>query len=457
MQQDCLNNNASQHVDDDDDWHTYINDDVSVPSKPQPAWHRFIDSTAPVTERQDGGGFDDEDEEDETVIERLPVQNVTTRIVEQTSYKSADLDDISTRAVIIFKNPSIKAGAQVRLQGDFFKMRIFGMLNKLWHVQNVERFLKAAIDFYDKSSKATTTKTNQKQIDILVKSIDRLNGIISATTQQLRTRPGDSELQTKLSDTNETKAKLEREQHALLAVSVDEKKNDVKKLKELSQTILRILSKDDSRAHKLHNLLLQKVNPVGYADQLRESEERARFAEEQQREANELRRERGRIDRIVSNFSRIDKENYMKARELYRQGRQIPRDFQRFMMIIESNPYLSFESELTAKPVANTKVVMTASGSDYQYKQQFPAFGATTQPNAWAQKLGTKVEEKLVVQGAWTAKIDTEKLRNLPDPPKVQLEKKRSSHEQIVDEGEEDDWENYPYCTDPDFERDEEW
>lgn len=436
-------------LDNDDDWHTFIDGNVPVVTQSQTILGNNV--------------FEDEDEVvDEVVEERRFVTRASSvpiaKKVEQTSYKNADLDDISTRAIPIFRNSSIDAGAQVRLQGDYFRMRIFGQLNKLWHVSNVERHLKSAIDFYDKSSKATTTKTNQKQIDILVKSIDRLNGTISATNQQLRIKPGDADLQTKLNDAIETKAALEREQHKLLAVSVDEKKNDVKKLKELSQTILRILSKDDSRSHGLHQLLLQKVNPIGYAERIAENEERARLAEEQQREANELRRERARIDRIVNGYSHVDKENFMKARELYRQGKNIPHNLQRYIMIIECNPYLSFETELTAKPIVKTKLVAVSSGGDHQYRQQFPAFGAVTQPNAWAQKLGTKVEAKSIVQGSWTSKIDTEKLKNLPDPPKVIIGKKHSSNEQFVDEYEEDEsWEDSPYCANYELAKDEDW
>lgn len=392
--------------------------------------------------------FNDEEETVQPAIRAFHVAPARVEQVGPAGHRSADLEDLAIKSIPIFKNSGINASAQVRLVGDLYKLRIFGQLNKLWHVANLERHLKSAIDFYDKSSKATTTKANHKQIDILVKAIDRLNGIISATSQQLRLNPGDESARIRLRETTEAKSTLEREQQSLLAVSVDEKKNDVNELKKVSEKLLRILSKDDSRSRALHHILIRKVNPEGYARQLVENAELARIAEEQKQFAYNSRREQSRIDRIVDGFTHVDKANYMIARELHMQGKHIPRDLQRYIMVIDHSPYLTFRTELT-KPVS-AKVILTSTGSDHQYKKQFPTVGATVQPNAWTQKLGTKVEDKPIVRGAWVAPIDTEMLKNLPDPPKVVVERKQPTYIQTAEE--DDEWESYQYCTNDDSE-----
>lgn len=430
-----------QQTFDEDDWDTYIDNVPTVLP---------VQNSVPIEE-----DVDENDGEDIEPVRHLAQPNHTTAVkVQHVGYRNMNLDDVSTNAVAILKNVRIVADRHVRLPEEYHRMRIYGNLNKLWHINNLEKYLKSAIDFYDKDSKATTTKTNQKQIDTLVKAIDRVNGIISAIAQQLRTQPDNEEIHIRLRETTETKKTLEREQHAIMSVSVEEKKNDVKTLKELSQTLLRILSKDDSRAKALHSLLVQKVNPSGYAARLAETEERVMLAEEQRKQAYETRREQSRIDRIVEGYSHVDKENYMIAREMYSQRRNIPRELQKYVMVIEHSPYLSFAGEL-AKSCSAAKVVLTVVGSDHQYKKQFPTVGVTVAPNAWTQKLGTKVEEKSTVQGAWVARIDTEKLVNLPDPPKVVVERKVCSQTMYLDE-DEDEWLNANPYTNHDY-SDEEW
>jgi hypothetical protein len=193
----------------DDDWEMYDTTEQIV-----------LHTRSSITDQL----FNNKDLEIKSVsMTRVIVAPVVKR-VEPVGHKNTDLENLATRSIPIFKNSRINANLQVRPVGEFFKMRIFGQLNKLWDVPNLERYLKSAIDFYDKSCKATTTKTNQKQVDILVKSIDRLNGIISAINQQLRINYNDDVAQVRLRETILTKENLEREQSSLLAVSVNDKK-----------------------------------------------------------------------------------------------------------------------------------------------------------------------------------------------------------------------------------------
>jgi hypothetical protein len=246
----------------------------------------------------------------------------------------------------------------------------------------------------------------------------------------------------------------------LSARSVSDKKNDSKRLKDDAKMILRILSKEDSRSRALHHLLLQKVNPSGYERKLQETEEATRLAKIREEREYEERRERRKINGIIERYSIIDKENFMRAREIYRRGDSIPRNLQKYIQVIEAEPYLTFENELSA-PKQVTRLTM--SGQDYQYRQNFPAFGAVTQSNAWTQKLGTKVEKKTTVVGAWTKSLDTEVLAKLPDPPKVVSKKNNTSlqlHNECEDDHDDDygsDAVEYDSYAKPDEEYDDEW
>lgn len=336
----------------------------------------------------------------------------TNKPVQHICCRNMNLDDISTNAIPILKNPRISTDKYVKLSDEFNRMIIRREQNKLWHITDLTKYLKSAIAYYEKDIKATTTKTNQKQIDTLVKAIDKLNGIISATRQQSRNNPNNEDFKTKLSETIKTKKNLENEQQTIMLISVESKKSDAKTLKELSQTLLRFLSKNDKKSYDLHILLTQKLNPSGYAARIAEINAKKTLEEEQRKRTYDNKREQYRIDKIIENYSQNDKQNYMKARELYMQKKYIPREFQKYIMVIEYSPYLSFERDLS-------KVVKKTIGSDYQFKQEFPTLGNVIQHNAWTQKLGTRIEDKPIVQGSWKTPIDTNRLQNLPDVPKV--------------------------------------
>lgn len=343
--------------------------------------------------------------------------NVSTQSV-QSAYRSENLDEISTNAVVIFRNHNIDASSHTKLPEEYSRLRIFGALNKVWSITNVERFMKASIKFYEIEEQKTTTKTAQKQIDDLVKAIDKVNGMISATVQQLREHPGKQDLEEKLEIANRSKAELERQQQLLLRSSVNDKKTSNKKLKEMSQIILKTLSRGDSRANTLHTLLIQKVNPAGYASQLAEIELQTKIGLEQRKYEDDLKYERKQIDKQLNGYSMLDKQNFMEVRELLRRGSCIPYKLQRYVRAVELNRYLSFEKELSSDTNATITLTVASDSTSYAYKAQFPVLGRKKPENAWERKLGSNTTCEIKTHGQWKTKLDRETLMNLPDQPK---------------------------------------
>lgn len=395
--------------------------------------------------------FDDTPEDVDVAVTNVErVQNFNSKpqenkTLQQTSYRCADLEELATHAVQIFKNQNINSSTNIVSEPDIYKLRITGSLNSVYEVRDVARFLKVAIDYYKNKRKTTTTKNEAKKISDLVKAIDKINGKLSDIRNKIAKEPHVLEHQENIAIQTHLLLALEKEQTEILSVCVEEKKNSSAKLMETATNVLRILSKNNERANRLHSLLLQKINPVRYFQSLAEKEENIRIAQEQEELSREKHKEQRELNYRISKFSDRDKENYMTTKRMYYEKKNIPLYLAKYLEIIQKCPHLSFEVELEQKPVEKKKVTMTFSSNEsHTYRQQYPSLGEQVKVNAWTQKLGTKKEKKSTVIGAWTQSLDKQKLASIPDP----VVKKENSNSKIVkntneNEEDEDDYDDY--------------
>lgn len=370
------------------------------------------------------------EDEDHSSVQARPV-------IEITAYKQntkTDIGRLAENAVPIFKNNKIQTGVMIRIDPEYGRMRIFNTsgrsgpnLNALYEINDLTAYLKSAIHYYSNAKKATTTNANRKQLKLLTEALDKVNGAIHTHELAFRRLQSDS-MREMLETSRVQKSRLEAEISMCLTIDINEQKNDYTKLKQTAQSVLRILAgKDNSRARALHHQLKIAVNPERYKRELDAIEEARRTAQLAEEEKRERDRELRRINGFVSRFSKVDKENFMRLRELLRSdpNADIPFRLEKYYDAVCANPYLSFEEELRETPRVQRQMKMSA---EHEYRVNFPEVRKVQPHNAWSVPLGTKPEVKQTLIGAWTKQLDREALANLPDPEPVKRPAKISEN-----------------------------
>lgn len=413
----------------DDDWHTPINFETKQPT---PSYASRVQVEG-------------------TIFGHPPqiVRHVEVSVTPIVTHKlnSSDFRELVEHAKDVFGNSrNIRTDVQINVPFDIRKLYIQNNshrggydLNSLYEIKDLTVFLKAAVDHYGKVTKSTTVQSNKQQLKLLRTALDKVNNTIYVNENRLRQNMGDASVEEIISNAKQQQAALLLEIAQCNQFDCAQKKSDATKLVQTAISILRILSKNDSRANALHRTLKEVIYPIRYREELAENEERARQAEIRKEEENELRRERKRVDNFISRFTKTDEKNFMEARDILFSGRVLPYRLQKYQQAIEMNRFLTFQTET---PTLGKKPAVKSA--EAQFKSDFPLLQKSTK------------QEQTILKGAWTVSLDSEKLSKLPDFP---IEKKQAPPAVVDFENYEDYDPTWGTLSDNEFgdEEEEDW
>lgn len=384
------------------------------------------------------------------VVERsIPVVVVPDPIdnsCDTTLKRHDDLLSLAQSIIGILMDAKVKAGTTntkitKSFPNDVKNIKIDEYKRTVFQYGNVDTKLKIAVVVYGKHNNSSeVSHTAKTKIAELKEALSIVSSRLHSKTAEFnRSGKSDEEMlaqiETLKSQENNLRTEIGNKMTSNTLVSNSDLVN-------IAKRGLKLLAKDTDESRLFHDMLLQRAdqkrfNEVVEHRRIREIE-RKKKKEDERAHRDYMRY----IDKKISKFSRTDEQNFEKTKEMLRGNRFIPHNLKRYVEIVDAYPYLSFTApapvittKSSAKPVIKTEEFPTL-GSDTNVKQTVKSKARDTSSRFCVLDSDEDEEQTCVPTrqiGAWTQKLDTEMLKNLPDQQVHVPQKQIANGERIYD------------------------